>query len=129
MRVELQPGIDAQMYVDGYYVGLLSEFTDGLPLDPGPHSLQLRADGYQPLTIDVQVSEGRSITFRGSLPATSPSPAPAPPAPDSPTQIEPRSPTGPVYFIPGCYLGNVPPQELTLPPGCDPAGAIQIRSR
>ena len=24
-----------------------------------------------------------------------------------------------MYVIPGCYLGNVSPKNVTLPPGCD----------
>ena len=123
LRVELQPEVNPQVYADGYYVGLLSEFPGGLPLDPGPHSLQLRAESYQPLTIDVRVFGDRSITYRGSLTAASPSPAAAP---DPPPQAEPPPPVGPVYFIPGCYLGNVAPHEVTLPPGCDPTGAVRI---
>ena len=123
LRVELQPDLNAQVYLDGYYVGLLSEFPSGWPLDPGPHQLELHADGYQPAAIDVQVFEGRVATYRGSLAVASP---PPPRGPEPPTPIEPRAPMGPVYFIPGCYLGNVPPQEVALPPGCDPATAVRI---
>jgi len=127
LRVELQPEIDAQMYVDGHYVGMVSEVSSGLPLDPGLHSLQLRAEGYQTLALDVQVTEGRSITYRGSLPATSPAPTPVPDRP--PVPIERPTPAGPIYFIPGCYLGNVAPQEVTLPPGCDPAAVKMLSVR
>jgi hypothetical protein len=34
---------------------------------------------------------------------------------------EPFVPSGDrtVYVIPGCYVGNVPPKDVKLPPGCD----------
>jgi len=121
LRVELRSMMDAQVYIDGYYVGLLSEFPGGWPLDAGPHLLELRADGHQPAAIDVQVFEGRVTTYRGSLTETAP-----PPTPEPPPRIELHAPMGPVYFIPGCYLGNVAPQELALPAGCDPAAAVRM---
>ena len=30
------------------------------------------------------------------------------------------------YVIPGCYIGNVPPQEAGLPAGCDLGRLITI---
>jgi hypothetical protein len=30
------------------------------------------------------------------------------------------------YIIRGCYLGNVPPKDAGLPPGCDPDRAIAV---
>ena len=31
------------------------------------------------------------------------------------------------YVIPGCYMGNVPPEDTGLPEGCDPRRAITIK--
>lgn len=36
--------------------------------------------------------------------------------------------SGPVYIIPGCYAGNVPPVAQTLPRGCD-ATLVTVLSR
>jgi hypothetical protein len=35
--------------------------------------------------------------------------------------VTPFTPSGNriMYVIPGCYMGNVPPQDLKLPAGCD----------
>lgn len=122
LRVDLEPGVDPQAYVDGDYFGLLSEFPGGLPLEAGRHAIELRAGGYQPLTIDVRIFEGRAATYRGMLSAT-PS---APPVPVAPAPQEPPPPAGPAYVIPGCYLGNVAPQDVQLPSGCDPARVIRL---
>ena len=39
----------------------------------------------------------------------------------------PRSGSDTFYVIPGCYLGNKPPREVTLPRGCDVAKAKTIK--
>jgi hypothetical protein len=46
------------------------------------------------------------------------------PREDPPAPREPEPPFVPggdrtVYVIPGCYVGNVPPTNLKLPPHCD----------
>jgi len=60
----------AQVYVDGSYVGVVDDF-DGvfqkLSLDSGAHHVEVRADGYVPLSFDVQIPRDRAITYRGSL--------------------------------------------------------------
>ena len=32
-----------------------------------------------------------------------------------------------MYLIPGCYMGNVPPQEVKLPAGCDASRVTTIK--
>jgi hypothetical protein len=63
-----------------------------------------------------------------SPPVEPPKPAPAPaPAPEDvppPKPPEPPPPPSTFYYIPGCYMGNVPPTEVDLPPGCDPDRVI-----
>ena len=119
LRFELQPGVNPQVYIDNDYAGLVGDFVDGLPLEAGRYSLKLQQDGYQALELDLRVFSGRVTTYRGTLiPLTAVSPAiPSAPAPAS---------TAPVYLIPGCYLGNVPPDSVELRPGCDPSRAVQI---
>jgi hypothetical protein len=109
LRLELQSERDVQVYVDGYFVGTLEDLRDELVLEPGPHSIDVRASDYETLAFDVRIAAGRSITYRGVLTPTTPRPEPlvTPPPPST------------FYFIPGCYLGNVHPQEVQLPPGCD----------
>jgi hypothetical protein len=62
---------EAQVFVDGYYMGVVDDF-DGpfqhLNLTAGPHQIEIRAAGYQPITFDVNVQPGRTITYRASIP-------------------------------------------------------------
>jgi hypothetical protein len=61
---------DAQVFVDGYYMGVVDYF-DGpfqhLNLTAGPHQIEIRAAGYQPITFDVNVQPGRTITYRAPM--------------------------------------------------------------
>jgi hypothetical protein len=114
---QLQLDIDStgdqqQLYVDGNYVGTFKDFRGGMDLDAGPHTIDIQAPGYETLRLDVNVSAGRTIAYHGTLTPTSPAnrdPA-VPSAPAAPTTI---------YVIPGCYIGNVPPQQVDLPASCD----------
>jgi hypothetical protein len=69
VRIDL-PQRDAQVYVGGYYVGSVDDF-DGvfqqLNLEPGPHRIEIRAPGYEPIAFDVRVEPGRTITYRASM--------------------------------------------------------------
>jgi hypothetical protein len=69
VRIDL-PQRDAQVYVGGYFVGIVDQF-DGvfqqLNLEPGPHRIEVRADGYEPIVFDVRVEPGRTITYRASM--------------------------------------------------------------
>jgi hypothetical protein len=57
----------AQVFADGYYVGIVNDF-DGvfqhLNLEAGPHQIEVREPGLQPIAFDVMVQAGRTITFR-----------------------------------------------------------------
>jgi hypothetical protein len=61
---------DAQVIVDGYYMGVVDDF-DGpfqhLNLTAGPHQIEIRAPGYQPIAFDVNVQPGRTITYRAPV--------------------------------------------------------------
>ena len=61
---------DAKVYVDGTLMGTVDEFdglTDHLEVDAGAHELELRADGYQPLTKAIMVRVGKTMTERLKL--------------------------------------------------------------
>jgi PEGA domain len=61
---------DAQVFVDGYYMGVVDDF-DGpfqhLNLTAGPHQIEVRAGGYQPIAFNVNVQPGRTITYRAPI--------------------------------------------------------------
>jgi hypothetical protein len=58
---------DAQVFADGYYVGIVDDF-DGtfqhVNLEAGQHRIEVRAAGIQPISFDVYVQPGRTITLR-----------------------------------------------------------------
>jgi PEGA domain len=61
---------DAEVYVDGARAGKADEFEGllhRLRLDAGVHLVELRAPGYQPMTVNVRIQAGESITYRATL--------------------------------------------------------------
>lgn len=69
VRLKVKPR-EAQVFVDGYYVGIVDEF-DGrfqrLRLDEGPQRIEIRLEGYETLVFDVRVLRGRTINLTGAL--------------------------------------------------------------
>jgi hypothetical protein len=60
----------AEAYIDGKYVGRVSDLgptTQPLALTPGRHRVEIRAAGYQTLTIDADVVAGQVIPYRGTM--------------------------------------------------------------
>ncbi len=115
LRLDVPTDPHAQVYVDGLFAGTLSELPADVELTEGAHRIELRAAGYQALTVNVMITAGRSITYRGALAAAA---SPIVPA-AAPAAAPPPPPPATVYLIPGCYLGNVPPQDAGLPASCD----------
>jgi hypothetical protein len=69
VRLQIRPR-DAQVFVDGYYAGLVDDF-DGtfqqLRLESGGHKIEIRMPGFEDLEIDVHVQPGRTITLHEDL--------------------------------------------------------------
>lgn len=84
----------------------VAEFT----VKAGPHRIEIRAPGYQTLTVDVRVAPQETVTYRGALESTRPSVW-------EPDRL--AASTAPIYVIPNCYLGNIPPRPQQLRPWCD----------
>jgi hypothetical protein len=126
--LDLQPARTGQVYIDDEFVGTPEEIGGGVTLEAGIHRVAIRAPGYQPLVFNVRIDADRAITYRDTLqpvaptaraePANEPGPAAASAAP---------IPRKPFYFIPGCYLGDVPPAEAGLPASCDISQAITFK--
>jgi len=130
LHLDLQSGVDPQIYVDGYYVGRLSDVGSELTLDAGPHSIELREDGYENLRVDVQMSRDGLMTYRGALKPVGGADRPVSGAdlPGPRVDAVPPAPTT-IYVIPGCYVGNVPPKDAGLPAGCNERNAVAFPSR
>lgn len=113
LRFAVTPGT-AQVFVDSYYVGTVDDINaqNVLTLEAGPHRIEIRAPQYRTITVDVRILPYETVTYRAAL-----EPIPlAPPAPRAPAVAGPPTP---MYVIPNCYLGNVPPRPARLPSGCD----------
>jgi len=69
VSLEITPN-NAEVYVDGEYAGLVQDF-DGtrqpLTLTAGTHHLEISADGFEPLVMDVNVNPGEVLPYRGDL--------------------------------------------------------------
>ena len=66
----------AQVYVDGFYVGLVRDFHRsgaGLNLAAGWHRLEFRAPGYETPAVNVTIEPNRTATYQGELKPTRPS--------------------------------------------------------
>lgn len=109
--LEVEPA-HAEVFADGYYVGVPGDFgaaRGGGVIEPGPHRIDVSAQGFEPATVHLRVTAGQTITYRASLRALPP-----------PEAVPPTT----FYLIPGCYLGNIPPQDARLPATCDPSRAV-----
>ncbi len=124
LSLDIQPAELLQIFVDGYYVGTTADVGSAIDLEPGPHRIELRAQGFEPLDFGVSVRAGRVTTYRDTLrrQARSTVDESAAAAPATP----PASPM-PLFVIPGCYAGNTPPPDnAILPPGCDRARMTRV---
>jgi hypothetical protein len=114
---------EGQLYVDGFYAGTLSDFANGVELEAGPHAVEVRVAGSEALSFAVNVNPGQTITYRGTLKATAARPdasaVSVPPIVAAPPMVG--------YIVPGCYIGNVPPQDAGLPASCDLSRTITIK--
>lgn len=111
-RIELnvEPS-EAQVFVDGEYVGTAADLNGTLDLTPGTRRIEIRLQDHEPLTFDARIVAGRRITYRATL-------VPLADRTASPAATPTRRDTT-FFYIPGCYLGNVPPDQVKLPVGCD----------
>ncbi|MEP6782496.1 MAG: hypothetical protein ABI983_02440 [Acidobacteriota bacterium] len=113
LRLEVEPRENLQIFVDGVFIGTPADLGDDLEMVPGLRRIELRARGYKTQTFDVAILEDKLITYRGSMDRD---PA-APQQTAAPIVRSASSRT--IYVIPGCYMGNVSPTEMSLPAGCD----------
>jgi hypothetical protein len=61
---------DAKVYIDGALAGTVDDFdglSNHLKLGAGKHQLELRADGYETYSAEIEVQAGRTRTERANL--------------------------------------------------------------
>ena len=80
LEVQGEP-VTAQVYVDGLYVGTIDDVRRaGRAVDPGAHHVEVRAEGYDSLSVDVRIDPGETTVYRAALkPVASRTAGPPPP--------------------------------------------------
>ena len=122
--LDVQPG-NAQVFANGYYIGLAEDLRGdhaGADLAPGEHRIEVVAPGYERVTFDVKLAADQVLTYRQMLTPADGAPAPLPAR--APAAAKSNAPAT-FYMIPGCYMGNVPPQDANLPSSCDVSKAVE----
>jgi hypothetical protein len=69
LQLDVEPRT-ALVYVDGWYMGVVDTFSgyfNHLDLAAGPHVIELLASGYDPISVEILVTPGRTTTYRMSL--------------------------------------------------------------
>ena len=69
VALEITPN-DADVYVDGEYAGRVEDFdgtTQPLTLTSGTHRIEVQAQGYEPMIVDVGIQAGQVVPYRGDL--------------------------------------------------------------
>src|SRR5262245_55542356 len=69
LSFEITPA-DADIYVDGAYVGRVSDFgpqSQPLGLAPGRHRIEIRRSGYQMMSFDTDAIAGEVIPYQGTM--------------------------------------------------------------
>ena len=69
VRIDV-PQRDAEVYADGYFAGTVDSFDGALQqlsLEPGAHRIEVRLAGFEPVSFEVNVEPGRTITYRSAL--------------------------------------------------------------
>ena len=122
VRVEVKPN-KAEVYVDGYYAGLVDDF-DGvfqrLPVYPGEHEIELYLDGYRAVKQRVYTAAGRTFKLKYAMvkldAGEQAEPRPEPPnPPPTPQAGEAPAPGG--SGAPGRPpMRRAPPQQVPQQP-------------
>ncbi|HET7218297.1 MAG TPA: PEGA domain-containing protein [Vicinamibacterales bacterium] len=69
LRLKIDPK-QAEVYVDGYYVGTIDNFDGSfqkLELDAGSHRIDLKANGFESLQFEVLIPPGETVTYKGDM--------------------------------------------------------------
>jgi hypothetical protein len=128
--LDIEPRGLGEVYIDGYLAGTTLDVRGSITLDAGAHRVEVRAEGYRPVGVEVRIEAGGAVTLRRTLQPLPAAPEP-PVAGPAPPAVRPAAaapiPRKPFYYIPGCYLGDVPPKDAGLPPTCDPSKTVVVK--
>ena len=126
VRVLVEPK-DAQVYVDGYFVGLVDDF-DGwaqrLRLVPGEHEISIYLEGHRAVHEKLLFRPSASYKLRHTLEKLAPGEA-APPRPEPAPGAERRAPRRPAEEPPGYERAEPPEREAA--PSAGEFGTLALR--
>jgi hypothetical protein len=129
LRLEVKPK-DAQVYIDGYYAGVVDDF-DGifqrLHVPPGEHELVLHLDGYRSVHQRVNVGRGTTYRVRYTMERLAAGEANEPP-PAPPAAPPPAAGVQPPAMAPGVPPRRMPPPQRLPPPGPPADAGVQASS-
>jgi hypothetical protein len=139
LRLEVKPQ-DAEVYVDGYYAGIVDDF-DGvfqrLPVTPGEHEIELFLDGYRSVQQKVYATPRNTFKLKyameklgpGEQSEPRPQPANPPQAAAPPPQVMPPQAPPSGRGPGGRRLPPPPPQAAGAPRTADASayGTLSIR--
>ena len=108
VRLQVTPP-ETEVYVDGYYVGLVDSF-DGffqrLRLPPGDHEIELYLDGHESIQRTLYLAPGETYRVRHEMtPLAAGAPAPVRPEPAPPPPAAPPSAAGAPATVPPAAPG------------------------
>jgi hypothetical protein len=69
LSFEISPAT-ATVYIDGQYVGVVSDFTPNMPplgLTPGRHRIEIRDPGFETMTFDANIVAGQVLPYQGTM--------------------------------------------------------------
>ncbi len=69
IKLKVKPK-EAEVYVDGTYYGQVDHYDGAfqhLDLSSGTHKVEIRANGYQTLQIEMRVLPGKTVTYTGEM--------------------------------------------------------------
>lgn len=91
LRIEVKPK-EAQVYVDGYYAGIVDDFNgvfQRLHVRPGNHELALYLSGYRTVTQDLHLGVGQDLKIKFNMVPLGPGePNQPPPQPTAPPTVQ-----------------------------------------
>ena len=69
LKLKVKPK-EAEVYVDGYFAGQVDSFDGAfqdLDIEPGTHKVEIRAEGYEPITFEVRIIPRETVTYKGEM--------------------------------------------------------------
>ena len=69
LKLKVKPR-QADVFVDGYFSGSVDDYDGNfqeLHLEPGPHRIEIRLEGYDTLSFEVRILPNQTVTYRGEL--------------------------------------------------------------